>query len=568
MFILSRVFNLFRDSADADISEESSFKVAFSNVSNTLMLAQSLILGLRALVENDALLASMNLLFSLFFITYFVVMYVVKKDRYVNIMDRMAIFVYFIVVYITCTRYGFSGLTITIYPFIAMMLHGRHVGATLGTVQLGIILLYYIVFVRLFGIGETHAPSLQDTIMMTIAQVISIFIFYVALRWFTTLVYEKNREVSILTEERKMEGDLVNRLSHCVERPLRDISQASAILVSETMTEKQADLCNLIRTSTLNAINNVNAVRRASIRNIPLIPAELKVINITQLLGPILRVFRPKDPEIIHSFTLASNVPEEVRGNSILTRRVFVNTLDALEQSIKLSQSTLNLLVSRANTTSKGIELNFNFEIIYNFELDRREMSVSETHLIDFLGLNVTKRIVESEGGTFVAVHTGKGINIDFTIHYRAIDEDDGIDIEIINNAKKALQTKIQLSEAVILVMTENDLIWARLSSALESVCAATIRTKTVRDAVKAFSDRKVNAIFTDLTSDNAQGPRLVPLIRDAESGMVRNVPIIDLIDPRSDEQLSASVHANFDKTLHIPLDTNAAVDTLRSLFV
>ena len=49
---------------------------------------------------------------------------------------------------------------------------------------------------------------------------------------------------------------------------------------------------------------------------------------------------------------------------------------------------------------------------------------------------------------------------------------------------------------------------------------------------------------------------------------MVRNVPIIDLIDPRSDEQLSASVHANFDKTLHIPLDTNAAVDTLRSLFV
>lgn len=567
MFILSRVFNLFRDSADADISEESSFKAAFSNVSNTLMLAQSLILGLRALVANDAVLASMNLLFSLFFITYFVVMYVVKKDRYVNIMDRMAIFIYFIVVYITCTRYGFSGLTITIYPFIAMMLHGRHVGATLGTVQLGIILLYYIVFVRLFGIGETHAPSLQDTVMMTIAQVISIFIFYVALRWFTTLVYEKNREVSILTEERKMEGDLVNRLSHCVERPLRDISQASAILVSETMTEKQADLCNLIRASTLNAINNVNAVRRASIRNIPLIPAELKVINITQLLGPILRVFRPQNPEIVHSFTLASNVPEEVRGNSILTRRVFVNTLDALEQSIQLSQSTLNLLVSRANTISKGIELNFNFEIIYNFELDRREMSVSETHLIDFLGLNVTKRIVESEGGTFVTAQTDKGINIDFTIHYRAIDEDDGIDIEIINNAKKALQTNIPLSEAVILIMTENDLIWARLSSALENVCAATIRTKTVRDAVKAFSDRKVNAIFTDLTSDNAQGPRLVPLIRDAESGMVRSVPIIDLIDPRSDEQLYASVHANFDKTLHIPLDTNAAVDTLRSFF-
>lgn len=568
MFILSRVFNIFRDSADADISEESSFKAAFANVSNVLMLVQSLILGLQALIKEDPILASLNLIFSLFFVTYFVVTHVVKKDRYLNILDRMAIFTYFIVLYITCTRYEISGLTITIYPFIAMMLHGRHVGATLGAIQLGLILFYYIVFVRLVGFGEFNTPSTADTVTMAIAQVISIFVFYVALRWFTTLVYEKNREISLLIEERKMEGDLVNKLSLCIERPLRDISQASAILVSEPMTEKQSDLCEIVRNSTLNAINNVNAVRKASIRNIPIIPAELKVINITQFLGPILKCFRPKDPTITHSFSLANNVPEEVRGNSILTRKVMVNTLDQLERNIQISQSDFTLLISRANVISKEIVLDFNFDILYNFELDRREMSVSEDHLIDFLGLNVTKRIVESEGGTFLATSSNKGIKINFTIIYKDIVDNDEADIEKINKIKKNLSVKVPINEVVALVMTEDDLLWAKLDASLDGVCAERVRTKSLKDAIKIFSNRMIGIIFTDHTSDSAQGTKLITQIRDAECGVLRNTPIIDIVDPHSEEQISASVHAGFDQTLTMPVESEAVLNVMRSFFV
>lgn len=200
------------------MSEESSFKAAFSNVTNVLMLAQSLILGVNSLINEDAILSSINLLFSLFFITYFVILYVVKGDKYVNMLDRLAIFAYFIIVYVSCTRYKVEGVTLTIYPFIAMILHGRHVGSILAGIQLAIIVAYYLVAVRIFGFGADVAPTFTTTLTTAVMQLISIFIFYVAIRWFTSLVYEKNREVAILSEERNMTADAINRLFRCVDR--------------------------------------------------------------------------------------------------------------------------------------------------------------------------------------------------------------------------------------------------------------------------------------------------------------------------------------------------------------
>lgn len=569
MFILSRVFNLFRDSADSDVSEESSFKAAFSNVTNVLMLAQSLILGVNSLINEDAILSSINLLFSLFFITYFVILYVVKGDKYVNMLDRLAIFAYFIIVYVSCTRYKVEGVTLTIYPFIAMILHGRHVGSILAGIQLAIIVAYYLVAVRIFGFGADVAPTFTTTLTTAVMQLISIFIFYVAIRWFTSLVYEKNREVAILSEERNMTADAINRLFRCVDRPLRDISAASAVLATEHLNSKQTDLCSIVNASVLNAINNVNAVRKASKLTIPIIPSEVKKFNLYQTMGAMLRLHRSVDPQNKpHSFSLGSGVPEVIRGNSILTRRVVLSILDALERCIGLSQSGMKVLVTRENVITKDILLHFNLDILYNLDVDRREISVSEDHLVDFLGLGVTKRVIESEGGHFNVASEGGGIKIDFTIRYRSADSaDDEVDLNFINKAKAALSVNVPLSEATFLIMTDSDLMWGKVSAAFDGFCAQTLRARTAREAVSIFTNAKVDAVITDLTSDDGQGQRLVSMIRDAECGLRRSVPVVDIADMTSDEQMSASLHACFDSTIPLPFEPDKARDALRPYF-
>ena len=570
MFILSRVFTLFRDSADADISEESSFKAAFSNVTNVLMLAQSLVLGVNSLINEDAVLASINLLFSLFFVTYFVILYIVRGDRYVNILDRMAMFVYFVIVYISCTRYKVEGITITIYPFIAMILHGRHVGSMLAAVQLGIIVLYYVVAVRLLGFGGDSVPTFTNTLTTVVMQLVSIFIFYVAIRWLTSLVYEKNREVNILSEEKEMDANVISRLSHCIDRPLRDISQATAVLVTERMSAKQSELCEIIRTSSLNAISNLNAVRRAVELSIPIIPAEIKRINLYQLVGSMLRLYRSSDPQAKpHGLTLGGGVPEQLRGNSILTRRVVLNILDALNKGVGLSQSSLSVLITRENVITKEIVLHFCFDVQYNLDLDKREISVSEDHLVDFLMLGVTKRIVESEKGYFNVTSADGGIKIDFTIAFRALeDEEDVLDTEFIDKTKAVLSVSVNLEDATFLVMTDSDILWAKVSSAFEGYCGETLRARSVRETMKIFSSRRVDVVLTDLTSDGGQGQRLVQMVRDAESGMRRSVPVIDLVDPASEEQLWASAHACFDESLSLPFDSDKARNAILQYFV
>ena len=261
MFVLSRVFNLFKASADADLSEASAFKSAFSNVVNLLMLVQSLVLGLRTLVSEDPVLSSINLVFSLFFITYFVVTYIVKVDRFVSTIDRIVIFIYFIIIYITCSQYSIVGVTITIYPFIAIILSGRHVGAILSFVQAGIILGYYFLVVEVLGYQGAKVFSLSGTLTIVLIQVINVFIYYVAVRWLSGLVYDKNREVAMFNEELTNQLDLNKRLASCVDKPLRDISEASAVLVGERLNPMQAELSSIFRSSALNAIYNVNAVR-------------------------------------------------------------------------------------------------------------------------------------------------------------------------------------------------------------------------------------------------------------------------------------------------------------------
>lgn len=568
MFILSRVFNLFRASADADLSEEASFKTAFSNVVNILMLGQSLMLGLISLIREDPVLSSINLVFSLFFITYFVVTYIVRVDRYVSFLDRVAIFFYFIIIYVTCAHYNVIGLTMTIYPFIAIILHGRHVGSILSVIQAAIVLAYYFVAVHLFGAKVSAIFTLSGTITIVVVQLISIFIFYVAVRWLSSLVYEKNREVAMLYEEQATQRDLIGRLSTCVEKPLRDISEASAILVTERLTPMQSDLCSIVRSSALNAINNVNAVRKASSLNIPIVPAERVRFNLYNLMGGMLKLYRSKDPQKLHSFTLAGGVPEEVRGNSILTRQVILNVLDAFDRCAGLTSSGLKIVVCRENVLTRGVVLHFSMTLEYNLEFDRREISVSEGNLIEFLGLGVTRRIVESEGGYFNAVSEGGGVMVEFTLKYSSLDDGDDLEPDLIRNARAALSANIPMTEASALVMTASDALWDKIEAALGGYCAKLIRARTASEAVRLFANNKVDVVLTDLSSDGGAGAKLVGMVRDAESGMVRKVPVLDIVDPDSPEQMSASVHSCFDLSLPLPFDASMTRDAMRSFFV
>lgn len=567
MFILSRVFNIFKVSADADLSEDAVFKATFSNVVNFFMLAQSLILGLYSLIREDSLVSSVNLIFCLFFVSYFVITYVVRGDKLVGFVDRFVIFVYFVVIYASCARYGIVGISLPIYPFVAMVLHGRHVGAVLGGVQLAIVAGVSLGTELLLAGEILGVYVLQGLLPLVFTQGFCILVYYVALRWFSSLVYEKNREVAILQDEQTARQDLVERLSQSVEKPLRNISEASAALAAERMSGVQVELAQTVRSASLNAINNVNAIRKASRLGIPLVPRETVRFNLYILLSNMLKLYRPRTPDKPHTFELAPGVPEEVRGNSVLTRQVILHVLDSLDHRFGLPRSAMRIVVSRDAEPQKGVTLIFVLTLDYDEGQDRREISVSEFHLLDFLRLGVTKKIVEGEGGTFAVTSAEKGVEVSFSIAYRRVDDEDDIAPKLVRSAREALDANVALAGSTVLVMTADDMLWGRLAAILEVLGAKPLRARGADEAVTLFSFNKVAAVLTDLASDAGRGASLVEMVRSAESGIVRKVPVVGIVAPASDAQMRASIRAGFDATLRLPTGEADVREVLRPYF-
>ncbi len=500
MFILSRAFNLFKVQADTDLSEASAFKSAFSNVVNLLMLMQSLILGLHTLISEDSVLSYVNLVFSLFFVTYFVVTYIVKLGKFVNMVDRIAIFFYFIVVYVTCAKYAVVGVTITIYPFIAIILHGRHVGAILSFIQSGIILAYYFLASNFMPPAATRVYSLEGTLTIFFLQIVSIFIYYVAVRWLSGLVYDKNREVAILNEDLRNQRDLTDRLAQCVDKPLRDISEASAIMVSERLNPMQAELSSIIRSSSLNAINNVNSVRKSTQLSIPIVPAEFVKFNIYSMLGGMLKLYRPQDPQYVHNFALGNGVPEVIKGNSILTRQIFLNIFDAIDNHMGLAKCDMKITVSRDDAMVNDIVLRFSILFGKTIEFDRREVVNGENPVIDA-------------------------------------------------------------------VVTANDSLWKTIYNGISPFFAQVKRADTVEHAVRVFSNNLIDVVLADKSVEGIRNGLIVETLRDAESGIVRKVPIIGLVSPQSPEQMAAFSLSGFDSCVLLPFDSVEACGVIRSYF-
>lgn len=567
MFILSRVFNLFKVSADADLGEEAGFKAAFSNVVNFFMLAQSLILGLYSLIREDSVVSTVNLIFCFFFVSYFVITYVARDDKFVGVVDRFVVFVYFVVIYASCSRYGIVGISLPIYPFIAMVLHGRHVGAVLGVAQLALVVAWGLVSEVLLAGEVLGAYVLQGLLPLVLVQGFCILVYYVALRWFASLVYEKNREVAVLYDERATRQDLVERLSSSVEKPLRNISEASAALAAERMSGVQVELAQIVRSAALNAINNVNAIRKASDLGVPLVPRENVLFNLYLLVSNMLKLYRPRDPAKAHVFEFAPGVPEEVRGNSVLTRQVILHVLDSLDHRFCLPRSAMRIVVSRDGVPQRGVVLRFALTLEYDEGLDRREFSVSEFHLVDFLRLGVTKRIVEGEGGSFAVSSLRGGLEVEFSLAYRRADDEDDIAAELVMRACAAIDANVPLAEATILVMTADDMLWGQLADSLDGLCAKTLRARDADEAVSLFSFNKVAAVLADLVSDAGRGRGLVEMVRGSESGIARKVPIVGILDTGSDEQVRAGIRAGFDASLRRPFGAADVREALRPFF-
>ena len=568
MNLFSKIFNLFRVSSDADLSADVSFKMAFSNVINFFLLVQSLALGLASLIHEDAVLSTINMAFSLFFVSYFVFAYIVHNVDLVETLDRIAIFVYFIVVFVTCGDMKVMGMQVVLYPFVALILHGRHVGAALAFVQLVFLAVCYFVMAQILGPNAENFYTVSEVVSFLLLQILSIFVYYVAIRWLSTMIYDKNREINIVTTELDDKKELVRRLTFSVRKSIDEIEEASDILAHERLNPLQAELVGLICASVSNAHAEVAAVMKADSKGIPVLAVENSKFDVYVLISAALKVFRTRDPNNNHEFKTSNDVPRQLFGNSNLLRQVLLNILDAIDSHVPLADNKAVVTISRDDISEKGVRLVFLTHVDCSLELDRRDLSSPDLRLLDYFNLDMTKRLVEADDGCFSMRITKSGLDVEFSLDFQkgnnVMGQDEKRDVAL---ARTELDSLMPLEQARVLVVASDDIFWARALDAVGSLVAVTLRAHDQVEALKIFSDNIISVIIADVHADVMEGARLVNKLRNAESGVAPRVPVVAYVSDIEDIPNSVYVSSWFDNVLFLPFDAEKTRATICSYF-
>lgn len=562
MVILSKIFSYFSVSTDADLSEDDNFKMTFSNVVNFFMLLHGIILGAYGLIADDAVFSSINLGFAFFFVLYMIFAHVINTRGIIDILDGMAIFCYFIVVFLTCSYHHVVGISVTIYPFIAIILHGRKMGTILSFANALLIAVAYYIYAYALDLPPERITSIESTLLRLVCQVVCIFIYYVAIRWLSGLIYDRSRDNSVLTDEIRVKDELVNMLTAGVGKPIDEINEAATILSSERLAPLQVELVSLIRVSAINASNKINAVVKASSRNIPVVQDEEVRFSIYSLIASLLKLYKTPNAKRKHTYTIGSSVPETLLGNSILVRQVLLNVLDALDAKIGLADADLKISVTRDDVFDQDIVLRYVVFLDFQEVNDERALTASNVKALQFLELDVTRRIVESEGGTMQVNLEAGSLFIDFTLRYKDADTPSLYEGVARTDIAATHVRPVVLREAAMLFMTADDQLWGQMMQCLGSYLAVVRRVRTLAEAQEVFSNTLVNIVVTDLHTDGGSGRQMVKKIRSMESQAARKVPILDFFDPSDAGEREAAKTYGFDLGLPLPFD-NAIVRTL-----
>lgn len=552
MSFLRTIVNLFASSTDEDLAAEESFKVSFTNVVNSFLFVYSLGLGLNALFLENRLVAVVNLSFSIFFVAYFLFTYIFHKHALYLQVNRVVIFFYVIFAFANGCMLDFAGVSIIIYPFVAIVLHGRRKGVILSLLNLAVMAVY--ASLPHLGWAKYEVYSVDELTYIFSIQFCSIFVFYVAIRWLSELVYDKIREVAQLNEELKVRKDIVNILTKKLRSPIRDMNAAVDNMRRERMSSALMEQLEIIRASVHNMIVEIEQVHNASEHNIRPIEREMALFNIYNVVCNVLMLYVCKCEDGRHTVVMSSEVPQNLYGNSGFVRQLMLGLFDSLDRKVGLSEVPVKVNVTLGDIEASRIILCFTLSFDAKVKVDRRDLSSSEGKLIEALDLEIVRRMVLSENGEMhVSVEDGT-VSIEFTVAFSepSAEQVAGEETEA-SQQIMMMKNYVRLSEASVLIVDDNEINQKIIQMFIQDKVGRVTLASNGRDALKLFENSKFDLVLMDLQMPEMDGFVTARKMREVEMGVGNRVPIIAVTANAYEDNERKCIEAGMDGYISKP---------------
>ena len=534
MNILNKILTLFAESDDEDVSAEEGFQTSFANVVNFMLLVYCTIGGVYSLLRENSGIAISDIIFSILFILYFISHYFIKRSPLIIGFNRLVIFSQFIVAYINGSLLGLANITIQIYPFVAIILHGRKMGTILSFLQIVVLSAY-----STFGIKHLlpipFEYSVFEVCTIMVVQTVSIFVYLVAIRWLSAMIYDRIIEVGQLNGSLNIKSEMIKRITTDINSQLSTLKKSADLLVKNRLNRPQMEQATNIRATAANLLNTIDAIASASELDIRPIDKEDIVFNIHNAISNALLLFENKDSkeQSLHTINISPEVPQEIRGNSLLVRQIILSIFDSIDKNFKMDSTPITIKISLHDITADNLIIGFAIVSDNKIYIDHRDLSTSETKLLYQLRLESTLRMVEAFGGEFRALTTEEEtLEIHFTLPFKKA----STLTENINDnpIEQLLNNKTKLTDIRLLVIDNNFEYCEQLKNIMQPHIKEIVTAPHSKVALKLYENSKFDVALINMSEPSIEGHLFIRSVRDIETGLGISIPIYVIVD---DEQ-------------------------------
>lgn len=538
MTLLNKVLSIFIFDRDEKTDMEEQSPLLMRNLIYFILFLVVFIDGIYTLLTDQTFYAIPLLIFSLIFGFHF--LYLGRKSHSVGIRNSFAFFAFLTFLYFIVFG-GSSGIDIiwvVLFPFFTFALVGKKKGIYLSSIFFLVVVGYLFFLSNLLPI--VHKYSLPQKIIYSGFLLTMTIVGYAVYYSFSEIIM--NKELRMLNSQNfnKTQEELISKLSHQIRTPLSNITGIIDILEKTNLSDDQRDYINTIHASSNNLVNVVNNMVAATTTNFSQIPDEEISFNLYATINNTVKLFQDENDKKQFDLSLSADIPNNVIGNSIKIKQIFLNLLNSILKYNKSEKKHISIEVTRKETLPNKLVLKFRIvsntiiplpkeelkeEAIYSKEIIR----LNSSKYINLLELGITQKIIEMDGNILEIFPGSVNTALEFTASFKENLKSQSINsiVEPTKQSGHFFKPKVDMADANILLVEDNfsnqQIIILYIKNEVQKIEVAF----NGKEALDKFGKAKYDLILMDVQMPIMDGFKATQKIREIEKSTGTHTPII-----------------------------------------
>ncbi|BDX38266.1 hypothetical protein CYCD_16210 [Tenuifilaceae bacterium CYCD] len=434
---------------------------------------------------------------------------------------------------------------------------------------------------------ETPIKVIALTLYAIILFVISLLHFYKTKR-----IQETERLLLEQKNESKLREEYLAKLSHQIRTPLNNVMIISNMLSSANLEEKYKDMIDTIQASTNNLVNVLNSMVEISSGDIQS-QADFNIsFNLNNTINNTIKLFAAQSQTVNFSIKIDESIPKNLLGDPVKLKQIFLNIIENIIKNKSGNKVSVEIRVNLVSQAANSLELFFEVRSNNPLLLPQNEgytqsiigenviSAASNQFYIDLLDLNITKKLVQSNGGKLNVKLTSDDAAVNFNYKIQVVPSEikepskEVVDERAKESARSSTsvaekathQTNIDLSNANVLLVEDNLINQKIVILSLKKIVKNIEVANNGKEALDKFGTSKYDIILMDIQMPIMNGYVTTKKIREIESSTSTHTPIIAITANALLGDREECLAAGMDDYISKPFQIEVLIQKMRNL--